>query len=54
MSFNSSAFSIPILITLITEEEGSDEVLMEVDVAFAKITAAFNVIIRTGAVKRFG
>ena len=52
--FGSSSFSTPILITLISEEEGSEELLMEVEYEFAKITEDLDAIVNTESMKRFG
>ena len=54
MYFNRSGPSVPILITLITKEEGSEELLMEVENEFRKLILEFDVIAQMETVKRFG
>ena len=54
MYFNRSGSSVPILITLITREEGSEELLMEVGNEFGKLVLEFDVITQTDTMKRFG
>ena len=45
---------MPILITLISEEESNEELLMEVDYKFGKATEVLDVIISTESIKIFG
>ena len=54
MYFNRSDYSVPILITLITMEEGSDKLLNEVKDEFGKVLLEFDVIAPTVTVNRFG
>ena len=54
MCFNRSGSSVPIIITLITKEEGSEKLLMEVENEFGKLILEFDVITQTETVKRFG
>ena len=51
---NRSDSSVPIVITLITTEEGSEELLMEVEDEFGKLILEFDVIAQTETVMRFG
>ena len=52
--FGSSIFLIPIIITLISEDEGSEELLEEVEDELATIAEDLNVIVQVESVKRFG
>ena len=54
MYFNRSGSSVPILITLITMEEVSEKLLMEVEDEFGKLILGFDVIVQTKAMQRFG
>ena len=55
MYFNRSASSVPILITLITTEEGNKKLLMEeVNNEFGKLILGIDVIAQTETVTRFG
>ena len=47
--------SVPVLITLITNEEGNKQLLMEeVEEEFGKLTLGFDAIAQTETVTRFG
>ena len=47
--------SVPVLITMITSEEGNKQLLMEeVEEEFGKLTLGFDAIAHTEAVTRFG
>ena len=52
--FNSSGSSVQILITLITVEEGSEQLLKEVEKELGKLILGFDAIAQTATVKRFG
>ena len=53
--FNRSDSSIPVLITLITKEEGDKQLLMEeVEEEFGKLILGFDVITQSETVTRFG
>ena len=55
MYFNRSATSVPILITLITTEEGNKKLLMEeVEEELRKLILGFDMIALTETVTRFG
>ena len=45
---------MPILITMISEEESNGELLMEVGYEFGKVTEEMDVIISTERIKIFG
>ena len=54
LCFHSSIFYVPILITLITEEGVSEELLMEVENELTEIDEDLGVIIQIEGVTRFG
>ena len=56
LHFNRSGSLVPILITLITKKEVSEELLMEVEVEFGKLLSKFHMIVQGVhvTVKRFG
>ena len=53
-TFNRSDSSVPIIITLIAMEEGSVQLLMEVEDEFGNLILDLDEVERTEAVNRFG
>ena len=52
--FNRLGYSIPIIITLVTMEQSSKELLIKVEDEFGKLLQTFEMIAQTEAMTRFG